>query len=103
MVASPRHADAGRSVIAAPEQHRPGPAAADSKRRDEVSRRLESEGARKRAAPASGVAAEREEERRRRLWRSGEAAALYIVAALRRPASDKGSCPCTCRNEGLVR
>ena len=67
MVASPRHADAGRSVIAAPEQHRHGTAAADPKRRDEVSRRSESEGTRKRAAPASGVAAEREERWR---WRT---------------------------------
>ena len=91
MVASPRHADAGRSVTAAPEQipH----AAAAPRRRDEVdagSRRSE-EVARKRAAPASGrVAAAEEEGRRRRLWRSVEAAALYIVAALRRSASDNG-------------
>lgn len=108
MVASPRHADAGRSVIAAPEQHRHGPAAADPRRRDEVSAgsRRSEEDARKRAAPASGVAAE-QEERRRRLWRSGEAAALYMVAALRRSASDKGEGGagkalhgCTCRKEG---
>jgi len=93
MVASPRHADAGRSVTAAPEQipH----AAAAPRRRDEVdagSRRSE-EVARKRAAPASGrvdAAEEVEKGRRRRLWRSVEAAALYIVAALRRSASDKG-------------
>jgi len=104
MVASPRHADAGRSVIAAPEQHRHGPAAAAPKRRDEVSavsRRSESEGARKRAATTSGLAAEREEERRHRLRWSGEAAALCIVAALRRLACDKeeGELPlhgCTC-------
>ena len=94
MVASPRHADAGWSVTAAPEQLLR--AAAVPRRRDEVgagSRRSE-EVARKRAAPASGrVAAAEEEGRRRRLWRSVEAAALYIVAALRRSASDKGCLP----------
>jgi len=87
MVASPRHADAGRSVTAAPEQL--PRAAAAPRRRDEVgagSRRSE-EVARKRAAPASGRVAAAEEEGRRR---SVEAAALYIVAALRRSATDKG-------------
>jgi hypothetical protein len=105
MVATPRHADAGRSVIAAPEQHRHGAAAADRRKRDEVNagRRLSEQGTRKRAAPTRGVAAE-QEERRRRLCRSGEAAALCIFAALRRLASDKeegeraASCPS--RKEG---
>ena len=95
MVASPRHADAGWSVTAAPEQL-PRAAAAPRRRRDKVdagSQRSE-EVARKRAAPASGrVAAAEEEGRRRRLWQSVEAAALYIVAALRRSASDKGCLP----------
>jgi hypothetical protein len=93
MVASPRHADAGRSVTAAPEQL--PRAAAAPRGRDEAgagSRRSE-EVARKRAAPASGRVAAAEEVvqgRRQRLWRSVEAAALYIVAVLRRSASDKG-------------
>jgi hypothetical protein len=84
MVASPRHADADRSVTAAAPDEQLPRAPGDPGWRDGVGagrRRRSEEVARKRAAPASGVAAEDEEGRRR----SVEAAALYIVAVSAAP------------------